>query len=83
MRAIFGRAVAPATATFQDLHDAANDAPIILPFDASHVRRQVRFDPFPLLVAQPKEIASHDPDPFKKRIRIVLSARKIKGHLEK
>jgi len=76
MRAIFGRAVAPATATFQDLHDAANDAPIILPFDASHVRRQVRFDPFPLLVAQPKEIASHDPDPFKKRIRIVLSAQK-------
>jgi len=46
MRAIFGRAVAPATATFQDLHDAANDAPIILPFDASHVGRQVRFDPF-------------------------------------
>jgi hypothetical protein len=37
----------------------------------------VRLDPFPLLVAQPKEIASHDPDPFKKRIRIVLSARKI------
>ncbi|MEA2961199.1 MAG: hypothetical protein QOI46_1297, partial [Alphaproteobacteria bacterium] len=36
----------------QDLHDAANDAPIILPFNASHVRRQLRFDPFPLLVAQ-------------------------------
>jgi hypothetical protein len=58
------------------MHDAADDTSIILPFDATHVRWQVRFDPFPLLVAQPKEIAAHDPDPFKKRIRIVLSAQK-------
>ena len=66
VRAIFGRAVAPATATFQDLHDAANDAPIILPFDASHVCRQMSFNSFPLLVAQPKQIAAHDPDPLQK-----------------
>jgi hypothetical protein len=58
------------------MHDAANDAPIILPFDTPHVRRQVSFNPFPLLVTQPKEIAAHDPDPFKKRIKIVLSAQK-------
>jgi len=45
MRAIFGRAVAPAKATFQDLHDAANDAPTILPFDASHLRGEVRSVP--------------------------------------
>ena len=66
VRAIFGRAIAPAAAAFQDMHDAADDAPIILPLDATHVRRQVNFNPFPLLVAEPKKIASHDPDPIQK-----------------
>jgi len=51
---IFGRAVAPATAAFQYVHDAADDAAIVDPFDASHVRRQMTFDPLPLLIAQPK-----------------------------
>jgi hypothetical protein len=26
-----------------------------------------------LLIAQPKQILAHDPDPFQRRIRIVLS----------
>jgi hypothetical protein len=43
------------TATaFQYVHNAADDAAIISSFDPAHVRRQVRFDPLPLLIAQPK-----------------------------
>jgi hypothetical protein len=36
------------------MHDPADDAAIILALDTSHIRRQVRFDPLPLLVTQPK-----------------------------
>jgi hypothetical protein len=36
------------------MHNAADDAAIVFPLDASHIRRQVRFDLLPLLVAQPK-----------------------------
>jgi hypothetical protein len=53
-RAILGRAVAPATTAFQYLHNAADDAAIIGSFDTAYVRRQVRFDPLPRLIAQPK-----------------------------
>jgi hypothetical protein len=45
------------------MHDAADNAAIIRPLDAPDIRRQVRFDPLPLLVAQPKQIPAHDPDP--------------------
>jgi hypothetical protein len=55
---------------------AAGDPPIVHPVDAPHIRRQMRFDPLPLLVAQPKQILPHDPDPPSKsglnRIRIAL-----------
>ena len=51
---ILGRAIAPATTAFQYLHNAADDAAIIGSFDTAYVRRQVRFDPLPLLIAQPK-----------------------------
>jgi hypothetical protein len=33
--------------------DAADDSAIVRPLDAPHIRRQVRFDPLPLLIAQP------------------------------
>jgi hypothetical protein len=36
------------------VHNAADDAAIIGSFDTAYVRRQVRFDPLPLLIAQPK-----------------------------
>src|SRR5205809_4070699 len=65
-RTILGRAIAPATATFQHLHDAADDAAIVRPLDAPYIRRQVRFDPIPLLIAQPKQVPAHDPDPLPK-----------------
>jgi hypothetical protein len=45
------------------VHDAADDAAIIHPLNAPDIRRQVRFDPLPLLIAQPKQVPSHDPNP--------------------
>src|SRR5437667_11225239 len=71
-RTILGRAIAPATATFQHVHDAADDAAIVRPLDAPYIRRQVRFDPIPLLIAQPKQVPAHDPA-FQRRISILLS----------
>src|SRR6266536_1911908 len=65
-RTILGRAIAPATATFQHVHDAADDAAIVRPLDAPYIRRQVGFDPIPLLIAQPKQVPAHDPDPLPK-----------------
>jgi hypothetical protein len=50
------------------MHDATNDAPIIRPLNTSHICRQMGFNPIPLLIAQPKEVRPHDPDP-PKRIR--------------
>src|SRR6516165_3320653 len=67
-RTIFGRAIAPAATALQHMHDATDDAPIVNPLDASHVRRQTRPNALPLLIAQPKQVPPHDPDP-PKRIR--------------
>jgi hypothetical protein len=44
----------------------ADDAAIIRPLDASNIRRQVRFDPLPLLIAQPKQVLAHDQNPLPK-----------------
>ena len=63
-RSILGRAIAPATAAFQNMHDAADDAAVVRPLDAPYIRRQVWFDPSPLLVAQPKQVPAHNPDPL-------------------
>ena len=75
-RTILGRAIAPATAALQHVHDAADDAAIVHPLDAPDIPWQVRFDPLPLLIAQPKQVPAHDPNPLPKRIGIVLSERK-------
>jgi hypothetical protein len=45
------------------VHNAADDAAIVRSLDTPYIPRQVRFDPLPLLVAQPKQIPAHDPDP--------------------
>jgi hypothetical protein len=75
-RTIFGRAIAPAAAAFQDMHDAADDTPIVRSHDTSHIPWQMRLDPPPLLIAQPKKTLAHDPDPQNESgpygIRIVL-----------
>jgi hypothetical protein len=54
------------TADLQHVHDAADDAAIIHPLDPPDIRRQARFDPLPLLIAQPKQVSAHDPDPTSK-----------------
>jgi hypothetical protein len=48
------------------MHDAADDAAIVDALNATYIRRQMRFDPLPLLVVQPKQIPPHDPDPLPK-----------------
>jgi len=48
------------------MHDAADDPAIIYPLNPANVGRQMRLDPRPLLVAQPKQILAHDPDPLPK-----------------
>lgn len=63
MRTILGRAIAPATAAFKNMHDAADDAAIINPFHTANIGRQMWLNASPLLVAQPKQIPAHDPDP--------------------
>ena len=65
-RAIFGRAIAPAASALQNMHDPADDPAIVYPLDAAHIPRQIRPNSSPLLVAQPKQILAHDPDPFPK-----------------
>ena len=52
------------TAAFQNMHDTADDAAVVRPLDAPYIRRQMRFDPSPLLVAQPKQVPAHNPDPL-------------------
>jgi hypothetical protein len=46
------------------MNDPADDTTIVHPLDTANISRQMRLDPSPLLVAQPKQIAAHDPDPF-------------------
>lgn len=64
--AIFGRAITPAAAALEYMHDAADYAAIIYALDASYIPRQVKFDPLPLLIAQPKQVFAHDPNPLPK-----------------
>src|SRR5215471_6412842 len=62
-RTVFRRAVAPAAPALQHVHDAADNAAIIHPLDTSDIRRQMRFNPLPLLVAEPEQVLAHSPDP--------------------
>jgi hypothetical protein len=48
------------------MHNAADDAAIVNPFHTANIGRQVRLNPSPLLLAQPKQIPAHDPDPLPK-----------------
>ena len=66
MRPVLGRTIAPSAAALEHMHNAADDAAIVSAFDATNIRRQVRGNPSPLLIAQPKQILAHDPDPLQK-----------------
>jgi uncharacterized protein len=58
------------------MHDATDNAPIVRTLDASHIGRQMRLNPLPLLIAQPKQVLPHGPVPQYESdtygIRIVL-----------
>jgi hypothetical protein len=45
------------------MHYATDNPTIIDTLDAAYIGRQMRLDPSPLLVAQPKQIPAHDPVP--------------------
>jgi hypothetical protein len=57
------------------MHDPADDPAIVHPLDAAYIPRQKRLNSTPLVIAQPKQILAHAPDPLSKRIRIVFSER--------
>jgi hypothetical protein len=44
------------------MHDAADHAAIVRSLDTSYIRRQMGFDPLPLLITQPEQVAAHAPD---------------------
>ena len=55
-RAIRGRAVAPAAARRQDMQDARDDLPVVLPLGSGLVPGHERLDHRPLLVREPKQV---------------------------
>jgi hypothetical protein len=59
------------------MQDAADHAAIIHPILAAYVRRQMRLDPSPLLVVQPKQVASHDRCSHRQRIIIRFSPQAV------
>ena len=61
-RAILGRAITPAAAALEHMHDAADHAAIVRPLNTSYIRRQMGFDPLPLLIAQSEQVLAHAPD---------------------
>jgi hypothetical protein len=70
-RPILRRAIAPAASALENMHDPTDNPAIIDPLHTANIRRQMRLDPGPLILAQPKQIPAHHPDPLPKRIRIV------------
>src|SRR5713101_950863 len=74
-RTISFRAIAPAAATFERVHDPADHAPVICSLNAAHIRRQMRLNPCPLFVAQPEQISAHESSPNTNQYRIVEAER--------
>ena len=66
VRAVFARTVAPSRARLQHVNDAADDAPIVVPLRPRQPSRQMRFDPRPLPVIQPKQTRAHSLAPNQK-----------------
>ena len=54
VRTVLRRAILPPTAAPQHMQDAADHPPIVRPFLAAYVGRQVRFDLLPLMVVEPQ-----------------------------
>jgi hypothetical protein len=45
------------------MHNAADDPTVVRALNASHIGRQMRFDPLPLFIAEPKQVLAHIPIP--------------------
>src|ERR1700682_1676608 len=58
-RTVLGRAIAPPAAALQHRQEATEPPPVICPILAAYIRRKQRRDLLPLLVVQPKQVASH------------------------
>ena len=54
VRTIFRRTILPAATHLQNVHDPAQDAPIVLALGTGLVRRQMWNDLRPLLIVEPK-----------------------------
>jgi hypothetical protein len=67
VRTIFGWAIAPACTRLEHMHDAADDASIVVARRPGEICRQVRRYPRPLPVAQPKQSFSHRTSPVPNR----------------
>jgi hypothetical protein len=65
------RAIAPAAAAPEHVHDPADYAPVIGALDTTYILRQMRLNPRPLLVAQPEQIPAHQFFPNTNQYRIV------------
>jgi hypothetical protein len=74
-RTIGFRAIAPAAAALEDMHDAANDAAVIDSLDPANIRRQVSLDPRPLFVAQPEQIPAHQSFPQYESVSYCLTGK--------
>src|SRR5450755_4414410 len=62
-RTIGFRAIAPAATALEHMHDTADDAPVVHSLDATHIRRQLRLNPRPLLITQPEQLPAHQSFP--------------------
>jgi hypothetical protein len=59
VRPIFRRTILPAASDLLNVHDPAQNPPIIVTCGAALIGRQMRRDLRPLLVAEPKQIGVH------------------------
>jgi hypothetical protein len=59
--------VAPARTGREHVHDAADDAPIVVALGAGQVRRQVWCNACPLLVTRPEQPLAHQNPPERNR----------------
>jgi hypothetical protein len=56
---IFRRTIDPSTSGLEHMHDAAQNAPIVLRLHATAIAWNKRFNPRPLLVVKPKQVRPH------------------------
>jgi hypothetical protein len=54
------------------MQNAADHTTVVHPVLAANIRRQKGRDPLPLLVAQPKQVASHAPGSYPRRREITI-----------